>query len=284
MTPIALPVDAAISYYESSGPAVGAGGLHPRPPGRRRPGARPLFPRRHPSLRLAALARFRRDRRDPGDHAGASATIMRRARRSAPASTSSAAAAASARSSSSPRSTSSSMAAASPACARRRRSTRSRRLPRPGGSRPRPPPRSPGPTAASHGRAPPADGRGPPDPRLPAERGGARQCRAARTASRDGDELLALLRAASSAVGALYDALAGEDERARLLERAEALEAQLAARRLRRAGAGARRGSRAGARARRARCAAPRGAGGVRGDAAGADRGVRRGARSDARR
>ena len=31
MTPIALPVDAAISYYESLGSALGAGRLHPRP-------------------------------------------------------------------------------------------------------------------------------------------------------------------------------------------------------------------------------------------------------------
>ena len=136
VTPIALPVDAAICYYETSAlPWERAAFIRARAAAGDI-GARPLFPRGDPPVRLAALARFRRDRRDPVDQPRGSATIMRRARRSAPATTSSAAAAASARSSSSPRSTSSSMAAASRSCARRRRSTRWRRWPRPGGSTP----------------------------------------------------------------------------------------------------------------------------------------------------
>ena len=98
--------------------ALGARGLHPRPRRGGRPGARPLFPRGDPSLRLAALARLSARSARSARSAAGSATIMRRARRSAPATTSSAAAAASARSSSSSRSTSSSMAAASRSCAR----------------------------------------------------------------------------------------------------------------------------------------------------------------------
>ena len=42
------------------------------------------FPRGDPAVRLAPLARFRRDRRDPRDLARASATIMRKARRFGP--------------------------------------------------------------------------------------------------------------------------------------------------------------------------------------------------------
>ena len=118
------------------GLALGAGGLHPRP-------------RRPPAIRRSAAISSTRSTPSSGGarsisarsarsarSAAGSATIMRKARRSGPASTSSAAAAASARSSSSSRSTSSSMAAASPSCARRRRSTRSRRWRRRGGSRP----------------------------------------------------------------------------------------------------------------------------------------------------
>ena len=65
VTPIALPVDAAISYYESSGAAVGAGGLHPRPRRRRRPRARAAVPGRDPAVHLAPGTRLRRHRRDP---------------------------------------------------------------------------------------------------------------------------------------------------------------------------------------------------------------------------
>ena len=47
--------------------AVGARRLHPRPRRRRRSRARAAISRRDPAVRLAALARFRRDRRDPAD-------------------------------------------------------------------------------------------------------------------------------------------------------------------------------------------------------------------------
>ena len=65
VTPIVLPVDAAISYYEIAGAAVGAGGVHPRPGGGRRPRAGRALPRRDPAVHLAPGARFRGDRRNP---------------------------------------------------------------------------------------------------------------------------------------------------------------------------------------------------------------------------
>ena len=60
--------------------AVGAGGIHSRACRGRRHGAGRAFPRRNPAVRLAAVARFRRDRRDSRDLARGSATISRRAR------------------------------------------------------------------------------------------------------------------------------------------------------------------------------------------------------------
>ena len=74
VTPIALPVDAAISYYEIRGLALGAGGLHPRarlPPATRRSAAissTPSIPSsggaRSISARSARSARSRRRIRD----------------------------------------------------------------------------------------------------------------------------------------------------------------------------------------------------------------------------
>ena len=104
VTPIVLPVDAAISHYESLGFAVGARRLHPRSGRGRRHRARRSASSTRSSLRVAALARLRGDRGGAADYPRGSATILRKARRSAQASTSSAGAAGSARSSSSSRS------------------------------------------------------------------------------------------------------------------------------------------------------------------------------------
>ena len=84
VTPIALPVDAAISYYEMRGACRGSG----RPSSARAPAAgdRALgerFPRRDPALRLAPQPRFRRSSRRSARSAAGSATILRRGRRSA---------------------------------------------------------------------------------------------------------------------------------------------------------------------------------------------------------
>ncbi len=87
ITPIVLPVEAAITYYESQGAAVGARRLHPRTRLCGRPGAGRGLPRGDPPLRVAPRARFRRGARDPGTSRAASATIIRRARPSARATT-----------------------------------------------------------------------------------------------------------------------------------------------------------------------------------------------------
>ena len=67
VTPIALPLNAAISHYEFERAAVGAGSFHSRPGsgGRRRAWA--AIPRCDPALRLAPLAGFRRDRGGAAD-------------------------------------------------------------------------------------------------------------------------------------------------------------------------------------------------------------------------
>ena len=80
VTPIALPVERRDLALRILGAAVGAGGLHPRPRGGRRHRARPAFPRRDPAVRLAPLARFRRDRGNPRRSRRGSATILRKAR------------------------------------------------------------------------------------------------------------------------------------------------------------------------------------------------------------
>ena len=85
VTPIVLPVDAAISYYESSAlPWERAAFIRARAAagdlalGQALPGG-------DPAVHLAAGARFRRDPGNPRHLARASATIMRKGRRSAPA-------------------------------------------------------------------------------------------------------------------------------------------------------------------------------------------------------
>ena len=67
VTPIALPLHAAISHYEFERPAVGASGVHPRARGGGRYRAWAALSRRDPAIRLAALARFRSDRRGSPD-------------------------------------------------------------------------------------------------------------------------------------------------------------------------------------------------------------------------
>ena len=67
VTPIALPVDAAIGYYESQAlPWERAAFIRARAAAGDI-GAGRAVPRRDPAVRLAARARFRRDRRDPRD-------------------------------------------------------------------------------------------------------------------------------------------------------------------------------------------------------------------------
>ena len=98
-----------------------------------------------------------------------------------------------------------------------------------------------------------------------------------------GADLLDLLAPHVARVAAIYDTL-GDGRRAPAARRsAGARSERSAAAGFRRSGAARGCGSRAGARAGSARCATAAGARGVRGDAAGPDRGVRRGARSDAR-
>ena len=106
VTPIVLPVDAAISYYESQAlPWERAAFIRARAAAGDRALGEAFLGEIQP-VHLAPRARFRGDRRNSRDLARASATISRKARRSAPASTSSAAAAAFARPNSSPRSSS----------------------------------------------------------------------------------------------------------------------------------------------------------------------------------
>ena len=106
VTPIVLPVDAAISYYESSAlPWERAAFIRARAGGRRYRARASASSTRSSRSSGAARSISARSTRSATSRCG-SATIMRRARRSARASTSSAAAAASARSNSSPRSSS----------------------------------------------------------------------------------------------------------------------------------------------------------------------------------
>ena len=67
VTPIALPVDAAISHYEFERAAMGAGGVHPRACRGRRYRAGPAVSRFDPTVRLAPLARLRSNRGDAAD-------------------------------------------------------------------------------------------------------------------------------------------------------------------------------------------------------------------------
>ena len=103
VTPIALPVDAAISYYESQAlPWERAAFIRARAAaGDRALGER--FLERNPAVHLAPGARLRRHRRDPRHQRAHPRPLCARPGASARASTSSAAAAASARPSSSPR-------------------------------------------------------------------------------------------------------------------------------------------------------------------------------------
>ena len=236
---------------------MGAGGLHPRPAGGGRRGARPLFPRRAPPVRVAALARFRGDRRDPGDHPADPRPLCPgpdfrpRLRRQA-------------RPRRNPRDRV--LRPDPPAHPRRpragaagagdaRRAGRARR--RPGGSRreaaddladslP----------AAAHGRAPAADGRRPPDPRSARPTRRRSTMSPGCTASPRAGRCSTCSRRRSRRCGALYDGLAGQGEE-RVPLNPERLEAHLAARRLRRSGRRRGCGSRAGAAARRARFAPP---------------------------
>ena len=135
--------------------------------------------------------------------------------------------------------------------------------------------------AAAHDRASAADGRRPADPQPARRRGGARQCRAAARPRRRRGAARAAAPRRSTAVGALYDAL-GAERRATAAARSASARARSSPR------AGFADPTRPrpriegwrGGKARSLRTAA--GARGVRGDAAGADRRVRRRARSDA--
>ena len=273
VTPIALPVDAAISYYESQRLAVGAGGLHPRPRRRRRParsgsisstrsirssgGARSI------SARSARSAQIRR----------ASATIMRKAQAfgpgydlkrgrggireveffaqihqlihggrepalRAPA-------------------TLDALAALGRRAGSTRQPRRARRRLSP----------------AAHDRAPPADGRRrQTQPAAPTRRRSTMS--RGSTASPTATRCSTCCGRMSSASGRSTTASRG-DERGGLSNDPDMLRGELAHARLRRSRRGRAAHRAAGARARRARCARrPRR--GVRGDAAGADRGARR--------
>ena len=61
VTPIVLPVNAAISHYQVVGLAVGASRLHPSSSLCRRPAARRAFYPVDPAVRVAPVARLRRD-------------------------------------------------------------------------------------------------------------------------------------------------------------------------------------------------------------------------------